>query len=269
MQSNSEWRGAARSAVGGAPSKCALLAGCCERHPKVCAPHSGAPSGHPLRSAGSSSSLLPSRAAQGGTYECCGMGQPPPKSATFWRAPVTSTAPYEALVARILEPFTATRIPWHVVRASAYDRSTCAVLRVAGGRVCKVPRTNQRTADYRRVQEAGLFALVRELAAGGAIPDLELAYCMVRVVRGSSSLPPSLPLALRRLWRCPLAHRLSPTPLSYHPTPPRTVSSQGDGSKVVADEHAARRRWGGTSSCAAGTVFRSASFQQFRCQVCI
>ena len=214
--------------------QCVAVKGCCERHPEACASlHHAAPVPKAEASNLMAAQLRGNRAAtrkpahgsrwpadgaQHGTFECCGDNSPPPLNETFWHAPVPSAAPYDALVGRLLEPFGG-RIPWAVVRASAYDRDTCAVLRVAGGTVCKVARAKQRTADFRAFQEAGLYSLVRELASmPGGLPDLEMAYCM------------------------------------------------GDGSKVVHDYVAARRRWGGASGCEPATVFTSASFQQFRCQ---
>ena len=95
-------------------------------------------------------------------------------NATFWHTPVSDEPPYRHFVAHVLAPF-GQRISRTRVLQSTYGKSTCAILRVSRGRVCKVrvvPQRLERT--HHAPQEASLFALVRELLP---LPDLEIAYC--------------------------------------------------------------------------------------------
>ena len=144
---------------------------CCLRHPRSCGAtrHHGARAAIRTQPLSSSRNIPPS---SNSTYVCC-PGDVVPATATFWRAPLPDSPPYTRFVQRLFAPFG--RINRRDVLMSTAGKSTCAILRVSRGQVCKISMTKQRLEKTsHEPQEAGLFALVQDLLP---LPDLEIAYC--------------------------------------------------------------------------------------------
>lgn len=147
---------------------------CCCRHPHFCpTPQHACPLLNASEPSHSHSRPLrvAAHVAANSTFACC------ERSDTFWREPVDDAAPYRRLVERLLRPLGERISRADVLRAtwSTDDpiKSTCAILRVARGKVCKVRVLPQRLEKMsHRPQELGLLALVRKLLP---LPDFELA----------------------------------------------------------------------------------------------
>ena len=229
---------------------------CCFRNPHVCRPGSLHNSSRPSVGLTEPRPLTTAQAqplrltAANSTYGCC------ERSDTFWREPVDDVPPYRRLVQRLLQPFSERISRADVLRAtySTEDgvyRTTCAILRVARGKVCKVRVLGQRLEKTsHKPQEAGLLSLVRKLLP---LPDFELA-CALCTCLGSLE-PPSVP----------------PDPRSAAHAPGLLASCRasdcpGDGEAIVADAAAASARWNGKSGCTTGVVHNHVALRQFRCQ---
>ena len=177
---------------------------CCFRNPHVCRPGSLHNSSRPSVGLTEPRPLTTAQAqplrltAANSTYGCC------ERSDTFWREPVDDVPPYRRLVQRLLQPFGERISRADVLRAtySTEDgvyRTTCAILRVARGKVCKVRVLGQRLEKTsHKPQEAGLLSLVRKLLP---LPDFELA-CALCTRLGSLPLtpPPPHPIRCSRAW---------------------------------------------------------------------
>mmetsp|Transcript_65383 Transcript_65383/g.108641 ORF Transcript_65383/g.108641 Transcript_65383/m.108641 type:complete len:459 (-) Transcript_65383:77-1453(-) len=155
--------------------------GCCRRHPELCllqkstrasrADHAMLHGTAVPQPSASQSTLT--RTAANSTFTCCPGGSLLHSSDTFWSEPLPDIPPYRRLVERLLAPLG--RISRANVLRSTWSRSTCAILRVSHGQVCKVRMDFQRRERTHHIpQENSLFWLVQDLLP---LPDLEIAYC--------------------------------------------------------------------------------------------